>query len=114
MIGRVKVRNLSRSYALSKSFLDSIKTSMNFPYGTVQPSQETALNLLAAFTPECLPQLMFDHADTQGTPLHDRYYRGHKMDVWDVGLKTFIKYELEHPRHCEVEEIPQGKSSLQT
>ena len=81
---------------------------MDFPYGSVQPSQKIALNHLAAFTPECLPQLMFNHAASKGTPLHDKFYGGHKADVWDSELGTFFKYELEHPRHCEVDEIPKG------
>ena len=86
-------------------------TSMNFPFGTIQPSQKIALNHLAAFTPECLPQLMFNNAESKGTPLHDKFYAGHKNDVWDTELNTFIKYELEHPRHCEVDEIPKGMFS---
>ena len=87
---------------------------MDFPFGVRQPSQKIALDLLAAFTPEGLPDLMTNRAIEIGTPLHDEHYSGHSKSVDDEPLGALLKYELEHPRHCETDQIPTGKYRYQS
>ena len=82
---------------------------MNFPTGPRQPSQTIAEDLIAACTPPDLMGRMHADALEIGSPIHEKFYVGHAMDVNDPPLSRFFMYQLERPRHYENFEIPECK-----
>ena len=81
---------------------------MNFPVGPRQPSQIIAEDLLAASTPSGLIGIMRRDALAIGTPVHNRHYIGHKLDVNDPPLSKFFMFTLERPLHFMEEDLPKG------
>ena len=85
---------------------------MKFPFGPRQPNQKISEDLLAATTPEGLIDQMKSYAREKGSPLHDKHYVGHAMDVTDVPLSKFFLVHLEPPPYVQKYGIPKGTLSF--